>query len=136
MIVKEIKKQGNVFDDTNDVKQGVRRSVKKLRNQPGIDLSFIRSSEYLDYIASQIRHIDIEEETIQTAENYCRNVETTSGVARSKVAIAGTCLKKAVEENHEGQELTPAQLEEITGMKDVTFRNNTRFFNNKDLFQE
>jgi hypothetical protein len=58
------------------------------------------------------------------AERYCDTAEEYNGLSRSKVAIAGACLKQAVEETREDTTVTHTQLADITGMNEKTFEDN------------
>lgn len=137
MIVDYLEQQRDLFScDGGQLQRGVRENVKKLRKLPDINLSLVRSKQYLDYIVSQLQHVDVSNEVFKTAEQYCETIEKRSGVARSKVAIAGTCLKKAIEESSEHRSVTHAQLASATAMNRSTFQNNLEYFRENNLLED
>lgn len=138
MIVAYLEAQDNLFtaDKDEDIGRYVREDVKKLRKQEGIDLSLVRSTEYLDYIVSQLEHVTASDDLVGTAEKYCEAVEKYDGLSRSKVAIAGSCLKAAVEETGGDHSITTAQLAQVTGMNPKTFENNLKHFRENDILSQ
>lgn len=132
MIYDQMEDQDQVLPSNNAPdEREVRKAVKKLRKQ--YNLNPVRSKQYLDFIASQLTRVKPEDEAVERAEKYCETVEKTSGLSRSKVAIAGTCLKQAVEETREDTSVTHAELSEITGMHIATFKNNLKHFRENEL---
>jgi len=137
MIVDYLERQNHLFSsDDGQLQRGVRENVKKLRKLPDINLSLVRSKQYLDYIVSQLEHVDVSNDVVETAEQYCETIEKRSGVARSKVAIAGTCLKTATEEHSEHQPVSHAQLASVTAMNRKTFENNLEYFRQNNILPD
>ncbi|MFB1064831.1 hypothetical protein [Natrinema sp. H-ect4] len=138
MIVAYLEAQDNLFtaDKDEDISRYVREDVKKLRKQEGIDLSLVRSTEYLDYIVRQLENVEASDDVVETAEKYCEAVEKYNGLSRSKVAIAGSCLKAAVEEIGREHSVTTAQLADVTGMNRKTFENNLKHFRENEILPQ
>jgi transcription initiation factor TFIIIB Brf1 subunit/transcription initiation factor TFIIB len=123
------------FDDRH-LRERMRENVKKLRKMDDVQMSIVRSKQHLDFIASQLQNVEFSEEVLQTAENYCENVDSSYGVSRSKAAIAGCCLKQAFEEHTENRQLTHTQLAEVTSMNQKTFENNMKYLLENDLLYQ
>lgn len=129
MITEYLKSRDNIFDSTDDrLEEKVREAVKKLKKKDEVheELELVKSKEYLPYIISQLP-IEVKSSVAKRAKAYCDVVETRPGVARSKAAIAGACLKQAMEENGDDRIVTHTQLAKITGMNKKTFENNLNY---------
>ncbi len=124
MILDYLRKEDHYFDSSPDnMKRRIRENVKKLRKMPDVDVPVIRSKDYLQYISSQL-HFDPGERVLKAAEAYCIVVESRPGMSRSKAAVAGACLKAAVEDTGRKQTVTHDELAQVTGMNEKTFKDN------------
>jgi transcription initiation factor TFIIIB Brf1 subunit/transcription initiation factor TFIIB len=135
MITDYLESRNNLFSSTDDrLDEKIREAVKKLKKKDRIfeQLDPVESKDYLPYILNKLQ-VEVSKDERVKAEAYCDAVETRPGVARSKAAIAGACLKAAVEENSGNHSITNAQLAEVTGMNRNTFENNLDYLREEDV---
>ena len=134
MILDYLEQGNELFTSQSDRrKRKINEVVKKLKKQMDLDLELVRSEEYLQYIVSKLDVVDVDEDVVEAAREYCQAVEEKKGVARSKVAIAGTCLKVALQERDGCDTVSNRDLADATAMNRNTFQNNLEYFREKDL---
>ena len=132
MIVDQVKSQNNLFNQQDDIKRSIRSRVQKIRRNTDLELSLVRSEQYLEYIVSKINQ-NIPEKVIEEAQQNCRMIEDTKGIGRSKVAIAGCSLKAALNQRLKDKTITPRQFQDVTAMHRNTFSNNVTYFEEQGL---
>jgi len=135
MITEQLRSRNNLFSSTDDrLEEKLREKVKKLKKKDDIfeQLDPVKSKQHLRYIIGQLQ-VEVSESVKGRAEAYCDVVESRPGVARSKAAIAGACLKAAMQENGGNPSVTHTQLAEITGMNKKTFENNLDYLREEDV---
>jgi len=124
MIVDYLRNEDHLFSSSADnLERRIRENVKKLRKMPDIDVPVVRSKDYLEYISSQL-HFDPSKRVLEAAKAYCIVVESRPGMSRSKAAVAGACLKAAVEDTGRKHTVTHDELAQVTGMNEKTFKDN------------